>query len=186
VTGDGQWVFHASSKDVAGNQEQDEQKAFKIDQTPPADSPQVTGTQGTNGWYRSDVSVAWNWTDATSGVDSNNCTQDGGTTGEGTNVIVATSCQDLAGNANIDSKAFKVDKTPPTVSVAPIPASPNGTNGWYTSNVTAHFTCGDNLSGVVSCPADQVLSTEGSSVSSTAETSTTTPGTRAPRAARSP
>lgn len=167
---DGQHFFVYYSQDVAGNNEPGKEVQFKIDQLPPTDNPQLTGTQGTKGWWTSDVSVAWNWSDAGSGVDSNNCTQSDGTSGEGNALEVDSSCSDLVGHTASDSKTFKVDKTAPTVSVAPVPASPNGTNGWYTSNVTAHFTCADNLSGVVSCPADQLLSTESSSVSSTAVT----------------
>ena len=73
-----------------------------------------------------------------------------------------------------------VDKTPPTISAAPT-TSPNGANGWSTSNVTVHFTCADVgaiQSGIPAgaCPADQVLSTEGASVSSTAQTVTDAAG----------
>src|SRR5262249_18421111 len=47
-------------------------------------------------------------------------------------------------------------------------------NGWYSGNVTVHFTCVDALSGIPSgaCPADQTLSIEGAAVSSTAQTVT--------------
>lgn len=71
---------------------------------------------------------------------------------------------------------FEVDKTVPTVSAA-ISAGTLGSNGWYTSNVTVQFTCSDTGgSGIASCPANQILSTEGSSVSSTAETATDNAG----------
>ena len=52
----------------------------------------------------------------TSGLDSGNCDQSDSTSGEGTNLMLNTSCQDLAGNSNSDSKTFKVDKTAPTIS----------------------------------------------------------------------
>jgi hypothetical protein len=178
VTGEGFWTYAVRGKDAAGNTESFKDVSFKIDGTAPTDAPLLGGTTGDNGWWRSDVSVAWNWTDpksslgdTLSGVDSNNCQTGGTSSGEGTSVTVNGSCHDMAGNTGSDSKSFKVDKTKPTISVAAQPASPNGNNGWYTSNVTAHFTCGDNLSGLAgSCPSDQTLSTEGSSVSSTAQT----------------
>ena len=34
--------------------------------------------------------------------------------------------------------------------------------GWYIGPVTVHFSCTDDRSGVATCPADQVVSTEGS------------------------
>ena len=50
--------------------------------------------------------------------------------------------------------------------------------GWYSGNVTVHFTCADALSGIPAgtCPADQVLGTEGTAVSSTAQTVTDAAG----------
>jgi hypothetical protein len=56
---------------------------------------------------------------------------------------------------------------------------PNG-SGRYNGNVTAHSTCSDALSGVASCPADQVLSTEGSAVNSTAASAAEVAGNTAP------
>jgi hypothetical protein len=82
-----------------------------------------------------------------------------------------------AGNVTLSC----VDKTPPTISAAPT-TPPNGTNGWYTTrNVTVHFTCADVgaiQDGIPAgaCPADQVLSTDGAAVSSTARTVTDAAG----------
>ncbi len=52
-----------------------------------------------------------------------------------------------------------IDLTNPTIAGAPT-SSPNG-NGWYNASVTIHWTCGDALSGVATCPADQSISGEG-------------------------
>src|SRR4051794_38258464 len=41
----------------------------------------------------------------------------------------------------------------PTVSVDVSPSSPDGTNGWYKTTPTVHFTCGGDLD-VSDCPAD--------------------------------
>jgi len=171
VTGDGTHHVYVASQDVAGNNEPVQDTTFKIDGTGPSDSPLVSGSVGDNGWYTSDVSLAWNWSDAASGIDSPTCTTGGSTSGEGAALTIDGSCKDKAGNSSSDSKSFKVDKTKPTISAAAT-APPNGTNGWYTSNVTVHFTCADSVSGIPSggCPANQTLSTESSSVSSTAET----------------
>jgi uncharacterized protein YjbI with pentapeptide repeats len=96
------------------------QPLLPLDATAPADAPVVSGTSGNNGWYTSDVSVAWNWTDAGSGIDPSNCTQSSGSGGEGSAVVVSSSCQDLAGNAASDSSTFKIDKTAPTVRVTDV------------------------------------------------------------------
>ena len=43
-----------------------------LDYTPPVVTPTVTGTLGTNGWYRSNVNVSWSVTDAQSAIVSTN------------------------------------------------------------------------------------------------------------------
>jgi hypothetical protein len=88
-----------------------------VDHAPPADAPVVTGTTGSNGWYSSDVSVAWNWSDTGSGVDSANCTQSSITSGDGASVVTSSSCRDLAGNSASDSRTFLIDQSPPVVAV---------------------------------------------------------------------
>ena len=52
------------------------------------------------------------------------------------------------------------DTTPPTIA-ASVTGGTLGTNGWYVSDVTVHFTCTDTGSGIPAgaCPADQSLST---------------------------
>jgi hypothetical protein len=52
-----------------------------------------------------------------------------------------------------------VDNDAPIVTSAVTPA-PN-VAGWHKSDVTVHFTCGDNTSGVTICPASMTLSTDG-------------------------
>ena len=41
-----------------------------LDTTPPVVTPQVTGTQGSGGWYRSDVTIAWTVSDPESAITS--------------------------------------------------------------------------------------------------------------------
>ncbi|QQG41414.1 MAG: chitobiase/beta-hexosaminidase C-terminal domain-containing protein [Candidatus Woesebacteria bacterium] len=85
---------------------------------------------------------------------------------------------DTAGNVDSTpaSQTWTVDTVAPTISAA-VSAGTLGSNGWYTSDVTVHFTCADTGgSGIASCPTDQILSTEGSSVSSTAQTATDNAG----------
>jgi hypothetical protein len=102
--------------------------------------------------------------------------------GEGTVVFNISGYSDTTGNtgsavsSTSDSSSVTFDKTAPSVSAA-VSAGTLGLNSWYTSNVTVSFTCSDTGgSGIASCPADQVLSTEGGSVSSTAQTATDNAG----------
>jgi hypothetical protein len=142
------------------------------DCTPPSASPTQSPAANAAGWNNTDVTVTWNWVDnlGGSGVDPNNCTTNSTSSGEGTLTLNAT-CKDLAGNQGSASYTVKVDKTPPTVSAAA--AAPlNGNNGWYTSPVTVDFTCADALSEVATCPSPQTLSSDGSAVSSMAQTAT--------------
>src|SRR5439155_2752037 len=67
---------------------------------------------------------------------------------------------------------IRIDTVKPTIAAAAT-TEPNAA-GWYNANVTVHFTCTDGGAEIASgaCPADQVLSTEGTAVSSTAQTVT--------------
>ena len=59
-----------------------------------------------------------------------------------------------------------------------VPATPPNAAGWYQSNVKVQFICFDMLSGIPdgACPADQILSPEGTAVQSIAETVKDTAG----------
>jgi len=144
----------------------------KIDKTPPTISAAVTmGPNGTNGWYTHNVAIHFTCDDGLSGIPAGACPADDVLSTEGAAVSsTARTVTDAAGNQSSPSSIVTVmiDKTPPTISAAATFA-PNGDNDWYTQNVTVHFTCGDSVSGIVTCPADQVLSAEGAAVSSTVQ-----------------
>ena len=59
-----------------------------------------------------------------------------------------------------------VDRTPPTISVALTPATPNGDNGWYTS-LTITWSCNDNGAPVTFCPASGPYTTQGANQTQT-------------------
>ncbi len=62
--------------------------------------------------------------------------------------------------------AVNVDKTAPTIT-GKVVGTPNA-KGWFTGDVTVHWTCADNLSGVVVCPVDSVVKGEGGNLSASA------------------
>ena len=143
---------------------------LKRDATAPTAS--IAASPGANaaGWHNTDVTILSNCSDATPGSGIASCPSVPNVTAEGTTTIPAQQVADNAGNTGgSNTLTIKLDKTAPTVSAAATTA-PNGSNGWYVSNVTVAFSCNDALSGVVACPASQTLSAEGSAVASTAQT----------------
>ncbi len=165
-----------TATDIAGNVSGPSNVVtVKIDKTAPEISAAVTvGTLGINGWYTSDVTVHFTCTDAGSGVAAGGCPLDQVLSTEGPSVTsTSRTVKDTAGNVSGPSNVVtvKIDKTAPEISAA-VTVGTLGINGWYTSDVTVHFTCTDAGSGVAAggCPLDQVLSTEGPSVTSTSRT----------------
>jgi hypothetical protein len=169
------------------------------DTTPPTTTITLnpTSPNGLEGWYTEAVGVTVSATDNPdgSGVAQTRCVLDPqsvpadyaalpsgecaltSVSADGTHTIYAASV-DNAGNVEspVVSSTFEIDTTAPTISAA-VTTAPNA-NGWYDGNVDVHFTCNDAVSGIPpgACPADQILSTEGAAVSSTAETVTDTAG----------
>jgi hypothetical protein len=131
-----------------------------------SESPAANGY----GWHNTPVTVTPQGVDGTSGIES--CAAPVVLNASTTDTEVSINCTDSAGNVGTASIHVRLDVTPPTITAAATTA-PNA-NGWYNGDVTVHFTCTDGTSGVApgGCPVDQVLSTEGASVSSTAETTT--------------
>jgi pimeloyl-ACP methyl ester carboxylesterase len=130
---------------------------FSIDLTAPSITVSVTPS-GASGWNTSPVAADFTCADAVSGVSS--CPTDREIATEGNGQTVGGTATDLAGNtASVTSATFRIDLTPPSISVSLMPAA-NG-NGWNNSSVTAHFVCNDAGSGVAQCPADRVISSEG-------------------------
>ena len=114
---------------------------------------------GNAGWYRTDVTNKFKAQDATSGLSAA-CDAAFDQTGDEKHVTISTegaaqtgasgSCTDAAGNpaASIDSAAFKIDKTGPSITDEGATAGPNGDNGWYTVDVTNKFKATDGVSGL--------------------------------------
>jgi hypothetical protein len=162
------------------------------DQTPPTTTAAVSPVPNAAGWALSNVTVTLVATDEAGGSGVKEIvysaggaqtigatTVPGGTasvqfTAEGTTTL-AYFARDVAGNQEAaKTLTVKLDKTPPTVSAAAT-SQPNP-SGWYTATVTVQFTCADTLSGVGTCPPDQLLSADSSAASSIAQTATDVAG----------
>jgi hypothetical protein len=127
-----------------------------VDVTPPTTTISLSGTQGLNGWYTSDVTVTLTATDTCSGVattqysfdDVNWYTYNGPFTisTEGLTNIFYYSIDNAGNVENLNYKAVFIDKTPPVTSIS-LSGTP-GLNGWYTSDVAVTLTATDYVSGV--------------------------------------
>jgi len=147
--------------------------SVKRDTTPPMISAAATTAPSASGWYKGSVVVKFTCTDATSGVAS--CPAPESIDGEGMNLTSPDRyALDKAGNQGGPSTAVSVniDRTKPTLGIGSVDGTP-GSNGWYTSNVTIHYACDDNLSGIpLGCPAGQVVTGRGASVAAASRTVT--------------
>jgi hypothetical protein len=161
--------FNGSCTNDAGLSTDAAPLTVKLDKTAPSASASAAPAANINGWNNTNVTVSFSGTDSLSGIDS--CDAAVVLSSDGANQSASGDCTDKAGNVSATATAsgINIDKTKPTISAA-ISAGTLGLNGWYVSDVTVHFTCADALSGAGVCPADQVLSTEGLAVSSTAQT----------------
>src|SRR5207302_815218 len=129
--------------------------AIRIDLTPPATTDTLVGDLGDNGWYRSNVTVSFNTTDALSGVAGIQYRIDSGAWVaysapfvllDGQHVLDYYST-DWAGNPEPKhSKSFDIDTTDPlTFASVPIPS---GQDGWYLSGLSVQLQASDTISGV--------------------------------------
>lgn len=125
-----------------------------VDTTPPVITPTASGTQGNNGWYKSDVTVSWSVLDSESAI----ATQGGcGTTAITTDTsgITFTCSATSGGGTASKSVTIQRDATVPTIAGSVSPAA--NANGWRNSAVTVSFTCTDATSGIATCTAPQTL-----------------------------
>ena len=166
-TAGGSYTFTVEGEDVNGFAATREYTVTITDNTPPLIDDTLTPPMpdGSNGWYVSDVGIAWTVNDAESAITSSaGC---GPTTLSSDTAGATFSCTatSTGGTSSKTTTSLKRDATPPTITAAATTA-PNA-NGWYSGDVTIHFTCSDATSGVVSCPADVVLTASGSSATPT-------------------
>lgn len=130
------------------------------DSTPPAVAPTVTGSEGSSGWYTSDVAVAWSVTDAESGVASEGC--ESSTVTADTSSVTFTCVATSAGGATTKAVTIKRDATAPEVSVT---GGPQDGASYEVGAVPAAPTCAatDATSGVSGeCAVSGYSTTEGS------------------------
>ena len=144
--------------------------AIAGDATPPVINYTLTaGLPGNNGWYTGNVTITWSVVDTESpAVVDAGCGIGFVDTLASDTAGATFSCTATSGGGTSSktTTTIKRDATPPTISAAATTA-PNA-NGWYSGDVTIHFTCSDVTSGLAgACPADVVLTASGSSATPT-------------------
>jgi len=142
-----------TAKDVAGNSRSTTLN-LTIDTDGPIITPSITGTEGNNNWYVSDVDITATVADSVSGMDGTlEVLVDGGasttelpihfTEGEHT---VDLRAYDEAGNESTKTLTINVDTTPPALSTST--AGTLGKSGWYVSDATTTITATDSTSDI--------------------------------------
>ncbi|HWG92562.1 MAG TPA: right-handed parallel beta-helix repeat-containing protein [Candidatus Thermoplasmatota archaeon] len=157
IKGTGIHAFDPFSKDVAGNLESLVRRDVRVDITAPESRIQVlSGTPGTNGWYRSAVQAAVNATDEGAGVASRELGVNGGPLAPYTGPIplvtdgihrLAHRAVDLVDHVEATRETLvKIDATAPSLSFA-ISGTLHPT-GWYTTAPRVFANGSDATSGV--------------------------------------
>jgi probable HAF family extracellular repeat protein len=128
-----------------------QQHAFRldpVDTTPPIIVPQITGTLGNIGWYRSAVTIKWNVSDPESGIAASTGCTPTTLTADTAGDTLTCSATNGAGLTTSVPITIKIDQTPPIISGLPAP----GCTIWPPNHKLvqiATLTATDSLSGLV-------------------------------------
>ena len=139
--------------DSAGNSATFTSPAVKIDRSAPVVNSTITGTAGNDGWYRSDVQVAWTVTEDRSTSTNTGCSTSSVLTDT---TEVTFTCTATSAGSTTKSVTIKVDETPPTLTFGAASPAPDDA-GWRASPVSVPFTASDALSGVASTSSPSPL-----------------------------
>ncbi len=136
------------------------QTLMVYDTTPPVITPAVTGNQGDNNWYRSNVQVSWTVADGESNVDSSDGCGVSNVTTDTAGVTFTCTATSLGGTST-QTVTIKRDSTPPNMlKTATLNGNPyNG--GWTNQDVFVNFDCTDSLSGMRDQSEPTIVNGEG-------------------------
>jgi hypothetical protein len=124
--------------------------SLRYDSTAPTVTVSASRTPDSNGWYNHAVDIAFQGSDATSGIDS--CTSGSYSGPDSGSASVSGTCRDAAGNTASASFGLRYDATAPGVTGAAADRPPD-VDGWYNHPVVVTFAGTDATSGIASCDA---------------------------------
>ncbi|MHB0996910.1 MAG: T9SS type A sorting domain-containing protein [Elusimicrobiales bacterium] len=165
VGASGPHEFSYFSADRAGNIEEVKHRTFNIDLEAPAVVAQASPQANTFGWNSSVVNVVFTGTDSVSGLAY--CEPQKAIALEGSSQTITGYCTDYAGWSSTASLVLNIDTSSPRISYTAIPAA--NSLGWNNGEISIKFACADDLSGVMSCPAEIPLAAEGTGISTAAK-----------------
>ncbi|HEY2981129.1 MAG TPA: Ig-like domain repeat protein, partial [Anaerolineales bacterium] len=150
---DGEHTLEFRAQNAAGLQNETTQ-TVKIDTLTPDLELSLTGTSGSNGWYRSDVGAAASASDSGSGLEDLQYQLDGAAWTDYLNALTLTDgvhtldviATDAAGNETPLSQEIKVDTLTPLINLSV--TGTTGANGWFVSNIQVGASASDAGSGV--------------------------------------
>lgn len=156
VSGDGIHPVDFWSTDVAGNSNFSYTIMIRIDTAGPVTQVAVSGTAGTNGWYRSSVQVSMSATDNFNGVMGIYYMIDNGTTKlytapftvstVGSHTLTYWSVDNILNTETLRVLPVRIDTSKPNVTASVSPANAVKSNNPVTVTVSGHIT--DTISGV--------------------------------------
>ncbi|WP_165822350.1 OmpL47-type beta-barrel domain-containing protein [Paenibacillus montanisoli] len=162
IPSDGTYIMEYRSKDIAGNVESIQSVNFKVDKTAPETTISMDPVPS-GGAYLNDVTVSLAASDAASGIAKTEYRINEGTWTDYSNPLLFTEhgaytieyrSTDAAGNEEfLKTVSFSIaspaqDVTAPSTSVALQPGTPDGSSGWYRSDVGITLSATDDQSGV--------------------------------------
>ena len=120
------------------------------DSTPPVITYRVAGTDGANGWYTSNATLSWTYSDAESGIKASSGCDTATVTADTAGARFTCSATNQSDVTSSVSVLIKRDATAPDVTSATPQRGPDST-GWYTRPVSITFAGSDATSGVDAC-----------------------------------
>ena len=125
--------------------------AVNADTTPPVITWSFSGSEGNDGWFRSDIGVTWYVSDPESIYSAGSeCLSPPAITASGQTRSCSATSAGGTSSVSTPAGAAKIDKDPPS-GVTGTPARGPDANGWYTSPVGVSFSGTDGISGIASC-----------------------------------
>ncbi|MBB3063166.1 thrombospondin type 3 repeat-containing protein [Microbulbifer rhizosphaerae] len=128
-----------------------------LDSDAPQIESEIVPPANEEGWHNSDATVSFICSDALSGIA--NCSEPVVVSEEGADQQVSGSAVDLAQNTASVTASVSLDKAAPEMVASTAPEA--NAAGWHKSAVTFSYSCSDALSGVLSCPQERLLESEG-------------------------